>query len=264
MKVNNILNTIRSFALPCFVWLVYLFLYLPIIVLVIFSFNESGASYIWKGFTLEWYYKLFQSKEIWLAFVNSLIVAFSAVILSITMGVLLVWGLSDKFYYLISMFYTTMMIPDVVIAVGLLVFFDFLSVPLGLTTLIVGHTLLGLGFVVPTIYSRFLELDYQIIEASMDLGASEWQTFVNIILPFLYPALMSSALSVFILSLDDFLVSFFCSGSSSQTLSLYIFAMIRSGLSPIINALSTLILIVSIILVIFFSYIKIKPERQKI
>src|SRR5689334_10593408 len=113
--INNIILNIRNSALSLFVWLVYFFLYLPIIILVIYSFNKSGGSYIWKGFTLDWYYKLFQSKEIWLAFINSLIVAFSAVILSITMGVLLVWGISDKFYYLISMFYSTMMIPDIVI-----------------------------------------------------------------------------------------------------------------------------------------------------
>ncbi len=199
-----------------------------------------------------------------MAFINSLIVAFSAVILSVTMGVLLVWGLTDRYYYLISSFYSTMMIPDIVIAVGLLVFFNVFNVPLGLNTLIVGHTLLGLGFVVPTIYSRFLEMDYQLVEASLDLGATEWQTFTHVILPFLSPAIFSSALSVLILSLDDFLVSFFCSGSSSQTLSLYIFAMIRTGLSPIINALSTLILIISIVLVAFFSFIKINPERRKL
>ena len=263
MKLNNLFISLRKLALPFFVMLVYLFLYIPIIVLVMFSFNESASGYAWTGFTFDWYHKLFQSKEIWIAFINSMIVATSAVVLSVTMGVLIVWGLSDRFYYLISMFYSTMMIPDIVIAVGLLVFFDFLSIPLGLTTLIVGHTLLGLGFVVPTIYSRFLELDYQTVEASLDLGATEWQTFMRVILPFLTPAIISSALSVFILSFDDFLVSFFCSGSSSQTLSLYIFAMIRAGLSPVINALSTLILISSIILVAFFSLVKINPERPK-
>lgn len=252
---------IRNFIFPAFVGSVYLFLYIPIIVLILFSFNSSGIS--WNSFTLKWYYDLFQSPEIWAAFSTSLIVSVSAVVLSLTLGVFLVWGLSEKFSFLISIFYSAMMIPSIVIAVGLLVFFDFFSIPLGLTTLIAGHTLLGLGFAIPIIYSRYLELDNQIIEASLDLGASNWQTFVNLIVPFLSPALISAAFSVFIVSLDDLLISFFCAGSSSQTLSLYIFGKIRSGVHPMINALSTLILIVSSLLVLSLSLVKIKVDVER-
>lgn len=258
------MKIIQRVCFPLFVALVYIFLYLPISVLIFFSFNNSANVSTWTGFSLQWYYKLFQSKEIWTAFTNSLIVASSAVVLSLVMGVLLVWGLRNKFYYLISFFYSSMIIPDIVLAVGLLVFFSFFSIPLGFITLIAGHTLLGLGFVVPMVYSRFLELENQVIEASLDLGASDWQTFKYVILPYLGPSIISSALSVFILSLDDFIISFFCAGSTSQTLSLYIFAIIRSGASPVINALSTIILVISSILVIFFSFIKIKTDNQKI
>lgn len=256
--------TPKGLILPAIVGSIYLFLYLPIIILIIFSFNQPGNAYSWNGFTLYWYHELFQSKEIWLAFINSLIIAVSAVIFSVTMGVLLVWGLRKSSTPFISIFYSTMLIPDVVIAVGLLVFFGFFVIPLSLNTLIVAHTLLGLGFVIPIVYSRFLELEPQVVEASFDLGATEWQTFVGVVLPFLRPAIVTAALSVFIFSLDDFLFCFFCASSSFQTLPIYIFAMIRSGASPIINALSSLILIISSLLVLIFSLLRIKSVSRKI
>lgn len=257
-------NNIKSYILPLLVGLIYLFLYLPIIILVIFSFNQQGNVYNWNGFTLHWYNELFQSKEIWLAFINSLIIAISAVIFSLTLGIFAVWGLRKFSSSYTSIFYSTMLIPDVVIAVGLLVFFGFFVIPLSLNSLIVAHTLLGLGFVVPIIYTRFLELEEQVVEASLDLGATEWQTFMKVVLPFLRPAIIAAALSVFIFSLDDFLFCFFCASSSFQTLPIYIFAMIRSGASPVINALSTLILVISSLLVLFFSLIKIKTLSRKI
>lgn len=257
-------NNIKNFILPGVVGLIYLFLYLPIIILVIFSFNQQGNVYSWNGFTLHWYYELFQSKEIWLAFINSLIIAISAMFLSLVLGVLAVWGLRKSTGPYISIFYSTMLIPDVVIAVGLLIFFGFFIIPLSLNSLIIAHTLLGLGFVVPIINARFAELEEQVVEASLDLGATEWQTFIKIVLPFLKPAIITAALSVFIFSLDDFLFCFFCASSSFQTLPIYIFAMIRSGASPIINALSTLILVISSLLVLIFSLIKIKSVSRKI
>lgn len=256
---QSIKNKLNKILLPTFVGLVYLFLYLPIFILILFSFNKSPIAYSWAGFTLDWYYKLFETKEIWYSLLNSLIVGLSATFLSLTMGTLFVWGV--RFHYFTYFFYLTMMIPDVVIAAGLLIFFTLISIPLGFTTLIAGHTLLGLGLVVPIVYSRFSELDNQIIEASLNLGATEWQTFVKVIVPFLRPALSSAALSVFILSFDDFLISFFCAGATSQTLSLYIFSIISSGVSPIINALSTLILLFSSVLIVIISYLKIKLDR---
>lgn len=256
-------NRIGNYFIPAFVLSVYLFLYMPIVILVLFSFNDSSVTYNWNGFTMKWYNQLFYSPEIWNALKNSLIVASCAVVLSITMGTLLIWFLSKKFYKLLSLFYATIMIPDIVIAVGMLSLFSLFFVPLGLNTLIAGHTLLGLGFVVPLLYARISELDYNIIEASWDLGATDWQTFLYIVLPFLSPALVSSAISVFILSLDDFLISFFCAGSDSQTLSLYIYAMIRSGVSPVVNALSTLILVISTLLVLVFSFSRIKTAVRR-
>ncbi len=242
----------KRLILPTLVAGVYVLLYLPMLVMIIFSFNKAYLGFSWKGFTTDWYYQLFHSAEIWAVLKNSLIVACTAVGLSLTMGIALIWGLNRKFERLLSAFYTSIMIPEIVISVGLLSIFTFLQVPLGLTTLIVGHTLLGLGFVIPIVHARFNELDRRLIEASLDLGASMRQTFFKVVLPFLVPAIVSAGLLVFIISLDDFLISFFCASPTSQTLSLYIYSTIRAGVSPVINALSVLMLVGSSILVLIF------------
>jgi len=151
--------------------------------------------------------------------------------------------------------------PEIVLAVGLLSLFSFFSVSLGATTLIVGHTLLGLGYVIPILHGRFAEMDANLIEASYDLGATQRQTFFKIVLPLLSPALIAAGLLVFIISLDDFIISFFCAGASVQTLPLYIFTVIRTGASPMINALSTIMLLVSSVLVLALSFFQVKKAR---
>ena len=247
---------ISYYFLPVFAAVSYLFLYIPIIVLVVFSFNNAKFPSHWVGFTTRWYTELLYDTQVWSAFYNSLIIAVSSVLLSITLAVALVYGASSRLKKLFVLFYGSVLLPEIVLAVGLLSFFSFFSVPLGLTTLIVGHTLLGLGFAVPIIHARFEELEQNLTEASLDLGATPAQTFFKINLPLLFPAVLAAALLVLIISFDDFLISFFCSGSSTQTISLYIFAMIRSGVSPVINALSTIILGISIIIVLMLSLFK--------
>lgn len=255
--MNN--NFIKRNTLPIFVGFIYSFLYLPIFVVILFSFNkQEGSGFQWKGFTLEWYKVLFHSKEVGSVVQNSLIVAFCAVFLSLVLGIALSWGFYRRKSRIFSVFYSTILIPEIVISVGLLSLFNFLSVPLGLNTLILSHTLLGLGFVLPIIHVRFQELNYRLIEASMDLGANMFKTFFSIVLPFLFPAILSSGLLVFIISLDDFLISFFCSSATSQTLPLYIFSSIRTGMSPLITALSTSMFTVSLILVSLFIFISAK------
>lgn len=245
--------------LPLFVIASYVFLYIPIIVLIIFSFNSVTFPYRWVSFSLQWYQELFQSPIIWDALKNSLIVAFSSMILSLTMGLLFVFYSSYVRMRSVGfVFYLNLMIPEIIVAVGLLTFFTFCSVQLGLVTLVIGHTILGLGYVIPIFFARFSELDRSIIEASLDLGASLNQTFMRIIVPLFIPTIVAAGLLVFIISLDDFLISFFCAGSSAQTLSLYIFSMIRGGVSPTINALSTLLLVLSSILILIFSSLQIR------
>ncbi len=197
----------------------------------------------------------------WDALKNSVIVAASSATLSLIMGVLtVVYGSNSSLGRFFVLFYGTMGIPEVVLAVGLLSFYSFFAVPFGLTTIIVAHTLMGLGYVVPMVHDRYCELDYALTEASMDLGATQGQTFWRIMVPLLFPALSASALMVFMVSLDDFVVSFFCAGASAQTLPMYIFSMIRSGTTPVVNALSTVLLVLSSLLVIIFSSISAKKE----
>ncbi len=256
------LKFLRSFSLPLFpllISLTFLFIYLPIFVLVLFSFNEVAFPYRWVGFSLKWYAELFQSDEIMQVLKNSCIVAAMSVLLSLVMGLTLVFYTTHSWLRrLLSLFYGNLLFPEIMLAVGLLLLFTFFSIPSSLLTLIAGHTVLGLGYVVPILAARFAEIDPAIIEASLDLGASVNQTFVRIVVPILIPALIASGLLVFVISFDDFLIAFFCAGAESQTLPLYIFATIRTGISPLLNALSTLLLIISSLLVLLFCWLQSK------
>ena len=243
---------------PLFVILAYLFLYLPIFILILFSFNDSSVSIEWTGFSIKWYQKLFSSPEIWQALGVSLIVALSATFLSLILGTLFVisgrWLNID---ILSNLFNSGIILPEIILAISVLSIFSYLKIPLGFSSLIVGHTIIGLGFVVPIVRSRFKELDPELTEASLDLGAGYIQTFLRVIFPLLTPAFVASGLLVFTLSLDDFLISFFCSSPTVQTLSVYVYSMIKTWVDPTINALSTLLLFISSILVLLLSYFKV-------
>lgn len=242
------------FGMPLLISFTYIFLYIPIIVLVLFSCNAAPFPAPWHSFTLHWYKELFHTPQVWLSLANSCIVAFCATVFSIAMSIGLIFYdiKTKKLQRYLLFFYGIIIVPELVFAVGLLSFFSFFEVPLSLPTLIVAHTILGLGYAVPLIYTRFLEMDRRLIEASLDLGATTGQTFIKVIIPFLKPSCMAAAVLIFIISFDDFIIAFFCAGSDAQTLSLYIFSMIRAGISPMINALSTLLLVASSFLVFAF------------
>jgi spermidine/putrescine transport system permease protein len=194
---------------------------------------------------------------LWNAVKNSLIVATGTVFLSLAMGSLLVFfGMRGRQHMLPLLFYANLGMPEIMIAVGLLGMFSYLTVPLSLVTLVMCHTVLGLGYVVPLIYIRFEDLDKRYIEASLDLGATQLQTFFKIVLPLLSPALLSAGLLVFIVSFDDFVLSFFCAGATAQTLPLYIFSMLRAGSAPVVSALSTILIMISSILVLTYLYLQ--------
>lgn len=253
-------KNLTLYFLPISTAFMYLFLYIPIIVLVVFSFNDNPFSFDWVAFTTKWYVQLFKSVEVWSAFKNSLIVAMSSVLLSVTMGSLIVFYGSYRYLnHFLPLFYGGIALPEIVLAVGLLSCFSFFVVPLGLTSLIAAHTLLGLGYVVPMLYTRFNELDPQMIEAAYDLGATRMQAFRSIVLPLLYPSIFASSLLVFIVSFDDFILSFFVAGGSTETLPMYIFSVLRAGdEAPLVSAISTFLLLSSSALVVLFSLLQIK------
>lgn len=247
--------------LPCFVGLVYLFLYLPIFILILFSFNEGDFAAGWVGFSLRWYEIMFENQEILSALSASLIVATSSVILSLLLGTSAViaarWLGAHR---LLSFFYLSILVPDILLGIGLLCLFSTFAFPLGYKSLIIGHTVVGLGFVVPIVSTRFAQIDPVLTEASLDLGATRWQTVRYVIFPLLMPGLMASALLVFTLSLDDFVISFFCSGVHITTLSVYVYQQVRDMVDPTINAISTCMLVVSSLGIAGLSYFKLLDQ----
>ncbi|MEI7580362.1 MAG: ABC transporter permease [bacterium] len=246
---------------PLFVLGVYLFLYLPIVVLVVFSFNDGDFAGGWKGFSLRWYYEMADSREILGALKASVIVASSATILSLVCGTCAV--IATKWLRLgrwLSIFYANVLVPDIVLGIGLLCVFSVIGFPLGYKSLIIGHTVVGLGFVIPIVGSRFHQIDPILTEASLDLGATQWQTMRRVVLPLLMPGLMASALLVFTLSLDDFVISFFCSGTHIETLSVYVFNQVKNMIDPRINALSTCMLLISSACVMCLAYLNVLDQ----
>jgi len=246
---------------PLVVFGVYLFLYLPIIVLVVFSFNDGDFAGGWKGFSLRWYYAMGDSQEILGALRASLIVACSSTVLSLVCGTGAV--LATKWLRMsrwLTIFYANVLVPDIVLGIGLLCLFSVMGFPLGYKSLIVGHTVVGLGFVIPIVGTRFHQIDPILTEASLDLGATQWQTMRRVVLPLLTPGLIASGLLVFTLSLDDFVISFFCSGTHVETLSVYVFNQIKNMIDPRINAVSTCMLLLSSASVVCLAYLNVLDQ----
>ncbi len=252
----------RRLPLNLFVLIVYLFLYAPIIILVTFSFNSKTFPAPWHSFTLHWYQELFRSVELWQSFRNSLVVASTATFLSLFLGACLVFFQSSggKVKRYIPLFYGSLVIPETVLALGLISYFSILHLPLGLLTLIISHTVIGLGFAIPILFIRHSQLDSRLKEASLVLGASPVQTFFRITLPLLRPTMIASGLLIFVISFDDFILSYFCSGTSVQTLSIYLVNSLRFGISPIVNALSALLLLLTALLAFIFFSPKIRTR----
>lgn len=242
---------------------IYSLLYTPLLVFFLFSFNQAHFPAPWIGFTLEWYRMLMQDSAIWTAVLNSVWVAMTAVLLSSVMGMCFilyasVHGVAFKRY--IAFFYTNLMVPEIVLAVGFVSICNALHIPLGFVTLVIIHTILGLGYVIPILYSRYEELDYRLMEAAQDLGATTMQSFWTVTFPLLWPAIMGAAVLVFLISFDDFVLAYFCAGTTFETLPLYILSMLRVGVSPIVNALSALLLIISSVLIVVYSYLKARDK----
>lgn len=246
------------------VWMAsfYLFLYLPFILLFIFSFNSDPFVFHWRGFTTRWYEMLFNLVEVRQAFYNSVLIAVTSSLMSLCMGTLFV---SYAMQYVVGrlqpLFYAILVIPEIIVAVGILGFCTYVGISLGFISLIIGHTLLGLGYVVPMVYDRFIELDKRLVEAAYDLGATHFQVVRTVIIPLLRPVLLSSGLLVFIVSFDDFVISFFCAGGACQTLPMYIFMIIKSGASPVVAALGMMLLMVSCVAVFIFSFLHVRNRE---
>jgi spermidine/putrescine transport system permease protein len=233
--------------------LVYLFLYGPIAVLVALSFNESGLPTAWTGFSVEWYGKMLGNAAIRAAVANTLIVATFSTLIATAIGTLLALGLERlrSSAVLDAAVYVPMIIPDIVLAIALLSFFTALNFTLGLHSIIVSHAVFNIAFVCAVVRTRLKNFDGSIVEASIDLGAGEVRTFFRITLPVIFPGVLSGALLAFTLSVDEFIIAYFTAGAgpSSTTFPMQIYSMIRFGVTPEINAVATIVLGVSFVLV---------------
>jgi spermidine/putrescine transport system permease protein len=232
----------------------YIFLYAPIVILVVFSFNSSRFVSTWEGFSFRWYMELFDDAAMGAALKNSLIVAFSSTLLSVVFGTMVALVM-ERHQFLgktafDALLYLPIIIPDIAMAVMLLLFFVMSKIGLSLVTIIISHVAFNISFVAVVVRARLVGFDRSLEEAAQDLGANELQTFWHVTLPLLMPAILGGGLLAFTLSLDDFVITFFTAGVGSTTLPLRIYSMVKLGVTPEINAISTLLLVASMTLVL--------------
>ncbi len=229
------------------------FLYLPIAVLIVYSFNAAKLSATWQGFSLEWYRLLAQDHALAVALRNSLLIAAASTVLATLLGVGAAIGLERlprrRQTWLDAVLLAPLVMPEVLMGVSLLLLFVLIRAPLGLLTVTIGHVMFNVPVVMVVVRARLRKLDPQLEEAARDLGATPWQAFRRVTLPLLQPAIAGAALLAFTLSLDDFLVTFFTAGPGATTLPLKAYSMIKTGVSPEINALSALLVLGSMALV---------------
>lgn len=239
---------------------VVVFLYLPIIILVLNSFSDTRFGGFESSLSLKWYAQLFQERAMWIAVRNSMIIGVSATLTSTFLGTLAACALhiyksrlQSMHFYLI---YIPLIIPDILMGISLLAFFVLFNIHLGLFTVFLAHTTFCLSYVTMVMLSKLQNFDFSIIEAAQDLGASTGKIIRRIFLPLLMPGITAAALLAFTLSVDDFVITYFVAGPGSSTLPLYIYSMIKFGSTPVINALSTIILFCTFITVCLSQWFK--------
>ena len=244
----------RSPVLALAGWGTLAFLYLPILVLVVFSFNSSRYGASWEGFTWDWYGKLLSDRKILASTWNSLVVAASSSLLATAMGTFAAVSRGEEPTPAArakdAFFYIPLLIPELMLAVGFLLFFGTLKLDLGLGALVIAHTTLNLPIVWLIVKARLEKLDPRLEDAAIDLGATRWQALWKVTLPLLLPAVAAAGLMAFIISIDCFLISFFVAGPSTTTLPIQIYSMLKFAISPEVNALSTLLFLASLAAVV--------------
>jgi spermidine/putrescine transport system permease protein len=250
--------------------LIFAFFYIPILVLIFFSFNAGNIPTVWEGFSLRWYTSLANDAAILRAFQNTVVVTFVSTIISTIIGTMISLAM-ERYHFkfklpLDAVLYMPIIIPDIVIALATLLFFIIvfnmirnlmgLTWGLGLPTIIIAHVAFNISFVATIVRARLVDMDPNLEQAARDLGANEWQVFRRITLPLLMPGVISGALMAFTLSLDDFVITFFVSGPGSTTLPLLVYSKVKFGVTPDLNALTTLLLIFSIGLVLLSQFLQ--------
>lgn len=224
--------------------LIFLFLYAPIIVLIVFSFNAGKYSGNWEGFSFKWYRALVEDRNIMKALYYTLLIAFSSSAIATVIGTFAAFGIHHmrpiKRTFMMNVNNIPVLNPDIVTGVALMTLFGFVKMRFGVSTLLIAHITFNIPYVILSVLPKLKQLPQDALEAAMDLGATPWYAFRKVIFPEILPGIITGALIVFTLSVDDFVISFFTTGNGVTNLSIAIFAMARRGIKPVINALSTL------------------------
>jgi spermidine/putrescine transport system permease protein len=233
---------------------IYLFFYIPIIILIVYSFNSAQYSLLWHGFSLRWYQELFSDSDLWISVMHSLLLGISAATVAMCMGGLTAITLYRYDFFgrrlLYGLIFILILSPDIVMGISLLILFSLLKVTLGFWSLLLAHITFCIPFVVVTVYSRIISFDEYIFEAAKDLGAKDSVILTRIILPLLWPALFAGWLLSFTLSIDDVIISYFVAGPDFEILPLKIYSMVRLGVKPEINALCTVTFGLTLLLIV--------------
>ncbi len=239
--------------------LVYAFLYLPLVIVVVYSFNDSRLNAEWVGFTLDWYRKLFANEEMLRAAGNSLIIALVSSAVSTVLGTMAGFALHRyKIRALQILVLMPIAIPEILVGVSLLIFFVMLNLTLGMLSVTLAHIAFSMGFVAIVVRSRLSGMDESLTEAARDCGATPWQAFKRVTLPLIMPGVVAGALMAFTLSIDDFVITFFTAGANTQTLPLQIYSMLKIAVTPEVNAVSTLLMALTLLLIVIAS--KLSPN----
>ncbi len=253
-----------------YIGLVLMFLYVPIFVLIVFSFNETKSRSVFSGFTFDWYEKLFRNEIIISSLINTIIIAVLASIISTILGTLAAIGINSmkKFPKAVVLNVTNMPIinPEIVTGVSLMLLFVFfaarMNLEFGFVTLLIAHITFDVPYVILNVMPKFKQMNPHLYEAAQDLGCGPFKAFVKVVLPEIMPGVVSGFLMAFTYSLDDFIISYFTSGSTSQTLPITIYSMTRRKVSPEINALSTLIFLVVVVVLVIKHIIETKQAKR--
>lgn len=260
----------KHIASKIYISLVMLFLYLPIFVLIIFSFNE-GKTTVWKGFSLKWYEQLFRDDNIINALGNSLIIAVLASVFATILGTAAAIGINNfkgkKRLMIQSVSNIPIIRPDIVMGVSLMLLFTFLGVlfnfEMGFVTVLIAHICFCVPFVVLNVMPRIRKMDQSIYDAALDLGCNQWQAFYKVVIHELMPGIFSGLLMSFTYSLDDFIITYFTRGAKFQNLSIEIYSMTHRRISPKINALSALLFLAILIIMVLINIRERHEEKVK-
>ncbi len=245
--------------------LVLVFLYVPIAVLVVYSFNSSRLNIVWENFTFQWYARLWADGPLIRAAKNSLIIAGASTLVSVVLGTLGAWLLHRYRYRMARSIQTLvaipMVMPEILMGISLLILFATAGVGLGFTTVIIGHVTFCFPFVLVAVQARLQGLDPALEEAALDLGATPLQAFWFVIVPCLRPAIVAGALMAFTLSMDELIVTFFIRSASATTLPIQVYGLARVGLNPMLNALSAIFILATVAFVLFSDYLNRLSRR---